>query len=152
MFDLRLLALQSTDAGDGVHDRRAERAPLPGIGPSAPLAPQRPAHRAHVEDQLTHQLFACLWPSSFDGAVALDHMTILYGAGISNSTRHSGQSLPLMLVGGGAGRLRGGRHLTYTDKPTIANLLLTLMDKFDVPVERLGASTGKLNIDTLAGL
>ena len=42
-----------------------------------------------------------------DGSL-LDHMTILYGAGISNSTRHSGQNLPLMLVGGGAGRWRAG--------------------------------------------
>jgi hypothetical protein len=82
----------------------------------------------------------------------LDHMTILYGAGISNSTRHSGQNLPLMLVGGGAGRLAGGRHIAYTNKETNANLLLTLMDKLDVPVEKVGASTGKLDLDTLSGL
>ena len=63
-------------------------------------------------------------------------MTILYGSGISNSTRHSGDNLPLLLVGGGAGRLKGGRHLTYTDKPSMANLLVTLMDKLDVPVEQ----------------
>ena len=86
-----------------------------------------------------------------DGSL-LDHMTILYGSGISNSTRHSGDNLPLMLVGGGAGRLKGGRHLTYTDKPSMANLLVTLMDKLDVPVERLGGSTGKLPIDTLSGI
>jgi hypothetical protein len=77
-------------------------------------------------------------------------MTILYGGGISNSTRHSGDNLPLLVVGGGAGRLKGGRHLTYTDKPSMANLLVTLMDKLDVPVERIGGSTGKLPIDTLS--
>ena len=76
-------------------------------------------------------------------------MTILYGSGISNSTRHSGDNLPLLVVGGGAGRLKGGRHLTYSDKPTMANLLVTLMDKLDVPVERLGGSTGRLPLDTL---
>ena len=53
-------------------------------------------------------------------------------------------------MGGGAGRLKGGRHLAYTDKPSMANLLVTLMDKMDVPVERLGGSTGKLPIDTLS--
>jgi hypothetical protein len=47
-------------------------------------------------------------------------------------------------MGGGAGRLKGGRHLTYSDKPTMANLLVTLMDKLDVPVDRIGGSTGKL--------
>jgi hypothetical protein len=79
-------------------------------------------------------------------------MTIMYGSGISNSTRHSGDNLPLMLIGGGAGRLKGGRHLAFTDKPSIANLLVTLMDKMDVPVEKVGGSTGKLPIDTLSGV
>ena len=55
-------------------------------------------------------------------------------------------------TGGGAGRLKGGRHLVYSDKPTMANLLVTLMDKLDVPVERLGGSTGKLPLDTLSGV
>jgi hypothetical protein len=85
-----------------------------------------------------------------DGSL-LDHMTILYGSGLSNSTRHSADNLPLILVGGGTGRLKGGRHLKYRDT-TIANLHLTLLDKLDVPVERFGASTGKLEIDTLSGL
>jgi hypothetical protein len=72
----------------------------------------------------------------------LDHVTILYGSGISNSTKHSGDNLPLLLAGGG---VKGGRHLQYSDKPSIANLLLTLMDKMGVPVERLGGSTGMLS-------
>ena len=57
-----------------------------------------------------------------------------------------------MLVGGGAGTLKGGRHLSFTDKPSMANLLVTLMDKLDVPVERLGGSTGRLPLETLAGV
>jgi hypothetical protein len=79
-------------------------------------------------------------------------MTILYGSGISNSTHHSGDDLPLLVVGGGAGRLKGGRHLVYRDKPSMANLLVTLMDKLGVPVERIGGSTGRLPIDTLPGV
>jgi hypothetical protein len=86
-----------------------------------------------------------------DGTL-LDHMTILYGSGISNSSRHSGDNLPLLLVGGGAGTLKGGRHLKYGDKPTIANLLVTLMDKFGVPVDRIGGSTGRLPLETVAGV
>jgi hypothetical protein len=86
-----------------------------------------------------------------DGSL-LDHMTVLYGAGISNSTRHSGRNLPLLLVGGGAGRLKGGRHLRYTGDTTNANLLLTLLDKLDMPLDQLGNSTGKLQLDTLAGV
>ena len=87
----------------------------------------------------------------------LDHMTIMYGSGISNSNKHSGDNLPLLLVGGGAGRWKGGRHLTYAEKdkdkqPTIADLLVTLMDKLDVPVDKIGGSKGKLPIDTLSGV
>ena len=85
-----------------------------------------------------------------DGTL-LDHMTILYGGGISNSTNHSGANLPVLLVGGGAGTLRGGRHLRYNDKPWMANLLVTLMDKFGVPVDKIGGSTGRLPIDDAPG-
>ena len=81
-----------------------------------------------------------------DGTL-LDHMTILYGGGISNSTIHSGRNLPLLLLGGGAGRWKGGRHVGYEGQPTMADLLVTLMDKFDVSVDRIGASTGSLPID-----
>ncbi len=78
-------------------------------------------------------------------------MTILYGSGISNSNAHAGDNLPLMLVGGGAGTLKGGRHLEYTDQPSMANLLVTLMDKLGVPVEKLGGSTGRLPIEHAVG-
>lgn len=82
----------------------------------------------------------------------LDHMMILYGSGISNSNAHSGQNLPLLLVGGGSGKLKGGRHLKYPNSPPNANLLVTIMDKMGVPVEKVGGSTGKLPVDTLAEL
>jgi hypothetical protein len=86
-----------------------------------------------------------------DGSL-LDHVTILYGSGISNSNRHSGDNLPLLVVGGGAGTLKGGRHLSYDKQPSMANLLVTLMDKMGVPVERIGGSTGRLPLDTLPGM
>jgi hypothetical protein len=52
-------------------------------------------------------------------------------------------------MGGGAGTLKGGRHIAYAGAPSMANLLVTLMDKMGVPVERLGGSTGRLPIDTV---
>jgi len=83
-----------------------------------------------------------------DGSL-LDHIMILYGAGISNSNGHSPDNLPQMLVGGGSGKLKTGRHLKYTDKPSNANLLMTIMDKMEFPVDKVGGSTGKLNVETL---
>jgi hypothetical protein len=76
----------------------------------------------------------------------LDNMTIMYGAGISNSTIHSGDNLPVLLLGGGAGWINGGEHLQYTDKPTMADLLVSLMGKFNLPIDRIGGSSGPLPI------
>jgi hypothetical protein len=81
-----------------------------------------------------------------DGSL-LDNMTVMYGAGISNSNAHASDNLPVLLVGHGAGRLKGGRHLSYADRPVLANLLVSIMDKFDVPVEHVGASTGVLPLE-----
>ena len=64
--------------------------------------------------------------------------------------RHLGVNLPLVLLGGGAGKLKGGRHLRYPGDTSNADLLMTLMDKLDLPLDRLGDSTTKLPIDTLS--
>ena len=78
--------------------------------------------------------------------VLLDNMTILYGGGLSNSTVHSGTNLPILLVGGGAGWLKGGEHRHYPNEPTMADLLLSLMQKFDFHVDKLGGSSGPISI------
>ncbi|HEV8318010.1 MAG TPA: DUF1552 domain-containing protein [Vicinamibacterales bacterium] len=79
-----------------------------------------------------------------DGSL-LDHMIVLYGAGLSNSDRHSHGPLPTLVLGGGAGTIAGGRHLVYPDDTPLANLHVTLLDRLGVPVERLGDSTGRFN-------
>ncbi|HYJ94844.1 MAG TPA: DUF1552 domain-containing protein [Vicinamibacterales bacterium] len=165
MFDLQLLAFQSdlTRVITFMIGKEQSARPYPQIGvPEAhhPLSHHNDVaeiiarlsqiNRYHTE-LFSKQLAKLRATPDGDGSL-LDHMTIMYGSGISNSTRHSGQNLPLMLIGGGAGRLDGGRHLKYTDKPSIANLLVTLMDKLDVPVEKIGGSTGKLPLDSLAGV
>jgi hypothetical protein len=163
MLDLQLLAFQSdlTRVISFMIGKEQSARPYPQVGvPEAhhPLShhnevPELVARMSKINryhTQLFSQYLAKLRATPDGDGSLLDHMTILYGAGISNSTRHSGDNLPLMLVGGGAGRLKGGRHLVYTDKPTMANLLVTLMDKLDVPIDHLGGSTGKLPIDTLS--
>jgi hypothetical protein len=163
MLDLQRLAFQSdlTRVITFMIGKEQSARPYPQVGvPEAhhPLShhenrPELIAHMSKINryhTQLFSQYLAKLRATPDGDGSLLDHMTILYGAGISNSTRHAGDNLPLLVVGGGSGRLTGGRHLTYADKPSIANLLVTLMDKLDVPVERLGGSTGKLPIDTLS--
>jgi hypothetical protein len=80
-----------------------------------------------------------------DGTL-LDNVTILFGAGMSNSNAHAPSDLPLVLVGGGAGQLKGGRHLRFRVDTPVANLHLSILDKLGMPVEKLGDSTGKLDL------
>ena len=87
-----------------------------------------------------------------DGTL-LDNVMLLYGSGISDPNPHLHDDLPTLLVGGGAGRLRGGRHIVYPRETPMANLFLTLLDKMDIPgVESIGDSNGRLDIDTLSGV
>jgi hypothetical protein len=165
MLDLQLLAFQSdlTRVISFMLGKEQSARPYPQIGvPEAhhPLShhndvPELIAHMSKINryhTQLFAQYLAKLRATPDGDGSLLDHMTILYGSGISNSTRHSGDNLPLLVMGGGAGRLKGGRHLKYSGKPTMANLLVTLMDKMDVPVDHIGGSTGKLPLDTLSGM
>jgi Protein of unknown function (DUF1552) len=165
MFDLQLLAFQSdlTRVISFMLGKEQSARPYPQIGvPEAhhPLShhndvPELVAQMSKINryhTQLFSKYLERLRATPDGDGSLLDHTTILYGSGISNSTRHSGDNLPLLVMGGGAGTLKGGRHLTYSGKPTMANLLVTLMDKMDVPVERVGGSTGKLPLDTLSGM
>jgi hypothetical protein len=78
-----------------------------------------------------------------DGSL-LDHSTLLYGSNMSNSNAHDHFPLPNLVIGGGGGRLKGGRHLKYPDHTPMANLLLGMLDKTGVAVDTLGDSTGAL--------
>ena len=165
MLDLQVLALQSdlTRVISFMIGKEQSARPYPQIG--VPEAHHPLSHHSNVPELIARmskinryhaELFAkyvgrLRATPDGDGSL-LDHMTILYGAGISNSNAHSGDNLPLLLVGGGAGKWKGGRHVQFENKPLMANLLVTLMDKLDVPVDHLGGSTGHLEIDTLSGV
>ena len=78
-----------------------------------------------------------------DGTL-LDHTLLLYGSGMSDGNLHNHSPLPLLLAGGAAGRLKGGRHLRYPAETPMTNLLLSMLDMVGVRTERLGDSTGRL--------
>jgi hypothetical protein len=78
-----------------------------------------------------------------DGSL-LDHMVLLYGSNMSNSNAHDHFPLPNLLVGGGAGQLKGNRHLRYPDHTPMTNLIVSMLDKVGVHQETLGDSTGRL--------
>ena len=77
-----------------------------------------------------------------DGSL-LDHTIILFGSNMSNSNLHDHFPLPNLVMGGG---IKGGRHIKFPDRTPMTNLLLTLMDKVGVSVDKLGDSTGRLEL------
>jgi len=82
----------------------------------------------------------------------LDHSMLLQGGGLSNSDQHSHIDLPLVLVGGGAGTLKGGRHLRFPKDTPMNNLHMAMLEKIGVPVDQFGDATGRLTLEPLAGV
>ena len=81
-----------------------------------------------------------------DGSL-LDHALILYGGALSDGNLHLYTDLPLLLVAGGAAGIKGGQHVRYPHGTPMGNLLLTMLDKANVPyVAKLGDSTGRLGL------
>ena len=79
-----------------------------------------------------------------DGTL-LDNSLILYGSNMGNSNQHTHFDVPHVLIGGASGRLQGDRHLAYASHtvPT-GNLLLSILDMYDIHPDSFGDSTGRL--------
>jgi hypothetical protein len=76
----------------------------------------------------------------------LDHSVVLFGSSMSNGNQHDHDPLPVVVVGGLSGQLKGGRHIVAPAHTPMSNLLLALLDKFNVPQKSFGDSTAKLEI------
>jgi hypothetical protein len=76
-----------------------------------------------------------------DGSL-LDHSIILFGSNMSNSDKHNNDPLPSAVFGKAYGKIKGGQHVKYPQNTPHANLLLTLLNRAGVPVEKVGDSTG----------
>ncbi|HEX2800605.1 MAG TPA: DUF1552 domain-containing protein, partial [Phenylobacterium sp.] len=159
MYDLQVLAFQSdlTRVTTFMYGREFSGRTYPQIGvPEGhhPLShhqddPEKLAMLAKVNTYHT-KMFAYYLDKlkntpDGDGSL-LDHTLLIYGAGMSNSNLHDPRNIPVMLVGGPNQRIKGGRHLKYEGESS-ANLLVTVTDKLGIPVDQIGVSTGKLDID-----
>lgn len=80
-----------------------------------------------------------------DGTL-LDNAMFLYGSNMSNSDTHTTYPLPTLLIGGGSGKLSGGRHIALPQPTPIANLHLALLDKVGVERKSFGDSTGTISL------
>ena len=79
-----------------------------------------------------------------DGSL-LDHIMLLYGSGMGDSNLHAPRDLPILLAGGAAGQIKGGRHIRCPEGTPLSNLYLTMLNKLGVPAESIGDSTGQMH-------
>ncbi|PYJ57480.1 MAG: hypothetical protein DME24_19005 [Verrucomicrobia bacterium] len=158
MFDLQVLALQ----GDVTRiitfqlARETSNRTYPEIGvpdPHHPLShhgndPDKIARMAKI-NQFHVSLFAeflgKLKATPEGNGTLLDHSLYLYGSGIGNPNVHDHTNLPILVAGGAAVGMKGGRHIKYEKPKPLANLHLTLLDKVGVHLDKFADSTGKVD-------
>jgi hypothetical protein len=78
-----------------------------------------------------------------DGTM-LDHSLLLYGSNMSNSNMHNQYPLPTALIGRACGKVKGGRHIDFPERTPMANVLLTMLQRTGVSIEKVGDSTGAI--------
>jgi hypothetical protein len=158
MFDLQLLALQGniTRVITFQLARETSNRTYPEIGvtdPHHPLThhgndPEKIAKVAKI-NQFHVSLFAeylqKLNATPEGSGSLLDHVLYLYGSGMGNPNKHDHVNLPIIVAGGGAGNMRGGRHIQYKEPTPLANLHLTLLDKVGVRLDSFADSDGKVD-------
>jgi hypothetical protein len=154
MFDLMALAYQAdlTRIITFSLDREASMRSYQNLGISEAFHPL--SHHGDQEEKLEKltkiqnfhtQMFARFieklsTAQEADGTV-LDHSTILFGSNMSNSNLHNNDPLPAAILGRAHGRIKGGQHLHYPQDTPFANLLLTLFDRMQIPVDSIGDSS-----------
>ena len=158
MFDLQVLAMQ----GDVTRvitfqlARETSNRAYPEIGvpdPHHPLShhgndPEKIAKIAKI-NQFHVSLFAeflgkLKGTKEGDGSL-LDHSLILYGSGMGNPNVHDHINLPILVAGGAAGGMKGGRHIRFNKPTPLANLHLTLLDKVGVRLDNFADSNGQVD-------
>jgi hypothetical protein len=159
MFELQALALQSymTRVVSFMLARELSTLAYPQIGVADGHHPV--SHNNNVPEQVAKKakidvyhltLFAEFLEKlkstpDGDGSV-LDHSLFLYGSGMSNGNQHIHTNLPILVVGGAAGRVKGNKHVRVKDTTPLSNLMLTIMDVAGIPTEKYGESTGRVDL------
>ncbi|HSU55350.1 MAG TPA: DUF1552 domain-containing protein [Candidatus Dormibacteraeota bacterium] len=158
MFDLQVLALQ----GDVTRvitfqlARETSNRTYPEIGvpdPHHPLShhgndPEKIARMAKINQfhvSLFAEFVAKLKATPEGNGTLLDNTLYLYGSGIGNPNVHDHTNLPILVAGGAATGMKGGRHLKYARPTPLANLHLTLLDRVGIHLDSFADSKGKVD-------
>ena len=157
MFDLQILAFQAdiTRVITFQLTREQSNRTYPDIGVPDPHHPTShhgndPVKVAKIAKINTHHVslfsdFLQRMKATPDGdGSLLDHSIYLYGSGMGNPSLHDHENLPILVAGGAATGLKGGRHIRYEKGTNLANLHLTLLDRVGIHLDSFVDSTGKV--------
>jgi hypothetical protein len=157
MFDLQVLALQGdiTRVITFQLAREASNRTYTELGisePHHPLTHHGGDERKIAEVAKINQFHVSLFAGFLEKLAAtpegegslLDHVLYLYGSGMGNPNVHDHVNLPIIVAGGAAGKMRGGRHIQFAQATPLANLHLTLLDKVGVRLDSFADSSGKV--------
>jgi hypothetical protein len=159
MYDLMALAYEAnlTRVATYMKSRDASQRVYPKIGVTEPHHAM--SHHGNNPEKLqnlvklnTHHValfskFVEKMASTQDGdGTLLDHTIILYGSGMSESDTHSRINIPTLLVGKGAGLLKGNQHVAAPKDTPMANFLLDMVNKFGSEAKSFGISTGRFEV------
>ncbi len=159
MFDLMVLAFQTDTTRLSTfmlaHDGSNRSFPELGV-PDAHHSlshhqsdPQKLAKIAKIDQFYLRQFgyFLDKMKSVKEGdSTLLDNSMIVFGGGIGDGNRHNHDNLPILLAGRAGGTLTMGRRMVLSAETPMTNLYLSLLDRLGVPAEKVGDSTGKLEV------
>jgi hypothetical protein len=155
MFDLMALAFEAdlTRVFTFMLNREASQLVFPDLGFNEPW--HHVSHHGNEAEKLALLVKLNTWQiglfgqflerlrSTPDGdANLLDHSALLWGSGMSDSNAHSPLDVPYLMVGKGAGAFSGNRHIAAAKGTQLANVMLTVAQKYGVDIDRFGVSTG----------
>jgi hypothetical protein len=159
MFELMAVAYETdlTRVFTFMMNREASQLVFPSIGINEPW--HHISHHGNDPEKLASLVKINTWQISLfgkfldrlkntpdgDGSL-LDHSVLLWGSGMSDSNSHSALDVPLLLAGKGMGKVKGDRHIAAPRGTPLANAMLDVAQKFGAEIDRLGVSTGRLEI------
>ena len=159
MFELMAVAYETdlTRVFTFMMNREASQLVFPNIGINEPW--HHISHHGNDPEKLASLVKINTWQISLFGkflerlkntpdgdGTLLDHSVLLWGSGMSDSNTHSALDVPLLLAGKGMGKLKGDRHIAAPKGTPLANAMLDVAQMFGSDVEKLGVSTGRLDI------
>ena len=111
------------------------------------LASYQKINQFHVE-QLAYLMGRMRETDEGNGTTLLDNVMLMFGSNMLDGDIHDGRDLPLLLVGGGGGKLKPGLNLDFSERPEpeqrLCNLHLALARHMGAGVDRFGDSVGAM--------